>query len=199
MEDAPQRATLPDDFNFDGPGWDIPDHLLPVLLKAAEKRALDLVSDWPWVSLKELAGLLGVSASRASQVVNPLVGFGLVARPQGAGGRLALTDRGLALLAHRDRTSLGVAKKRWSIAAEDARADCDWRNVSGRNSRQLLRNIDHTAAVHAFLAAMTGQGPAPGLGSIATGPAQAGLPLLPPPGPDALGQPRRLRRAAPGR
>ena len=157
VEDAPQRATLPDDFAFDGPGWDIPDHLLPVLLKAAEKRALDLVSDWPWVSLKELAGLLGVSKPRASQVVNPLVGFGLVARPREAGGRLALTDRGLALLAHRDRTSLAVAKKRWSIAAEDDRADCDWRNVSGRNSRQLLRNLEHTAAVHAFLAALTGQ------------------------------------------
>ena len=156
-EDEPQRATLPDDFAFDGPGWDIPDHLLPVLLKSAEKRALDLVSDWPWVSLKELAGMLGVSKPRASQVVNPLVGFGLVARPREAGGRLALTDRGLALLAHRDRTSLAVAKKRWSIAAEDARADCDWRNVSGRNSRQLLRNIEHTAAVHAFLAALTGQ------------------------------------------
>ena len=119
VEDQPQRATLPEDFTFDGPGWDIPDHLLPVLLKAAEKRALDLVSDWPWVSLKELAGMLGVSQPRASQVVNPLVGFGLVARPREAGGRLALTDRGLALLARRDRTSLAVAKKRWSIAPED--------------------------------------------------------------------------------
>ena len=157
VEDEPQRATLPDDFTFDGPGWDIPDHLLPVLLKAAEKRALDLVSDWPWVLLKELAGLLGVSQPRASQVVNPLVGFGLVARPREAGGRLALTDRGLALLARRDRTSLAVAKKRWSITPENPQADCGWRNVSGRNTRQLLRNIEHTAAVHAFLAALTGQ------------------------------------------
>ena len=75
VEDEPQRATLPDDFAFDGPGWDIPDHLLPVLLKAAEKRALDLVSDWPWLAVKELAGLLGVSTPRASQVVNPLAGL----------------------------------------------------------------------------------------------------------------------------
>ena len=157
IEDEPQRATLPGDFAFDGPGWDIPDHLLPVLLKAAEKRALDLISDWPWLAVKELAGMMGVSQPRASQLVNPLEGFGLVARPRDAGGRLALTDRGLALLARRDRTSLGVAKRRWSIAAEDARAECDWRNVSGRNSRQLLRNLEHTAAVHAFLAALTGQ------------------------------------------
>ncbi len=157
VEEEPQRATVPDDFAVEGPGWDIPDHLLPVLLKAAEKRALDLVSDWPWLAIRELAGLMGVSVPRASQLVNPLEGFGLVARPREAGGRMALTDRGLALLARRDRTSLAVAKKRWSIAAEDAQADYGWRNVSGRNGRQLLRNIEHTAAVHAFLAAMTGQ------------------------------------------
>ena len=157
VEDEPQRATPPEDFTVEGPGWDIPDHLLPVLLKAAEKRSLDLVSDWPWLAVKELAGLLGVSQARASQLVNPLEGFGLAARPREAGGRLALTDRGLALLARRDRTSLGVAKKRWSIAAEDAQADYGWRNVSGRNGRQLLRNIEHTAAVHAFLAALSGQ------------------------------------------
>ena len=130
-------------------------------------------------------------------MVNPLEGFGLVARVREAGGRLALTDRGLALLARRDRTSLAVAKKRWSVAPEDAQADYDWRNVSGRNSRQLLRNLDHTAAVHAFLAATDRPGPAAGVGGVATGPAETGLPLLPPPGPDALGQPRRLRRPAP--
>ncbi len=157
VEDEPQRATLPEDFAVEGPGWSVPDHLLPVLLKAAEKRALDLVSDWPWLAVKELAGMLGVSQARASQLVNPLEGFGLAARPREAGGRLALTDRGLALLARRDRTSVGVAKKRWSIDAEDAQADYHWRNVSGRNGRQLLRNIEHTAAVHAFLAALTGQ------------------------------------------
>ena len=157
IEAEPQRATLPDDFTVEGPGWDIPDHLLPVLLKAAEKRTLDLVSDWPWVSMKELAGLLGVSQPRASQLVHPLEGFGLVARPRDAGGRLALTDRGLALLVRRDRTSLGVAKKRWSMAPQDAQAPLAWRNVSGRRSRQLLRNIEHTASVHAFIAALTGQ------------------------------------------
>ena len=85
VEAEPQRAAVPEDFAVEGPGWDIPDHLLPVLLKAAEKRALDLAFDWPWVSMKELAGLLGVSQSRASQLVNPLEGFGLVARPRDSG------------------------------------------------------------------------------------------------------------------
>ena len=75
------------------------DHLLPVFLKPAEKRALDLVSDWPWITLTDLAGLLGVSVPRATQLVNPMEGFRLVARPRHAGRRLALTDRGLTLLA----------------------------------------------------------------------------------------------------
>ena len=33
----------------------------------------------------------------------------------------------------------------------------DWRNVSGGRSRQLLRNLEHTAAVHGFLAALARQ------------------------------------------
>ena len=135
------------------------DHLLPVFLKPAEKRALDLVSDWPWITLTDLAGLLGVSVPRASQLVNPLEGFRLVARPRHAGRRLALTDRGLTLLARRDRTSVGVAKRRWSVAPEDADAPFEWRNLTGRRSRQLFRNIEHTAAVHGFLAALTAQAP----------------------------------------
>ena len=131
--------------------------MLPVLLKPAEKRALDLISDWPWITLKELAGLLDGSPQRASRIVIPLEGFGLAARPRDAGGRLALTDRGLALLARRDRTSVAVARSRWSIAPEDPEGPLEWRNVTGRRTRQLLRNIEHTAAVHGFLAALTAQ------------------------------------------
>ena len=151
------RASAPADVAVAGPGWDIPDHMLPQYLKPAEKRALDLLSDWPWIVLKDLAGLLGVSAPRASQLVNPLEGFGLVARPVAGSGRLALTDRGLAMLARRDRTSVGIAKKRWSMAPRVERPNFDWRSVPGGRSRQLLRNIEHTAAVHAFVAAVARQ------------------------------------------
>ena len=151
------RASVPADLAVEGPGWDIPAHMLPYYLKPAEKRALDLLSDWPWIVLKDLAGLLDVSAPRASQLVNPLEGFGLVARPVAGSGRLALTDRGLAMLARRDRTSVGVAKKRWSTAPRVRKTNFDWRNVSGGRSRQLLRNIEHTAAVHAFVAAVARQ------------------------------------------
>ena len=159
IEPEPQRADPPADFAVDGPGWDIPDHMLPVLLKPIEKRALDLISDWPWIALKELAGLMGVSTQRVSHGVIPLEGFGLAARPRGAGGRLALTDRGLALLARRDRTSVAVARKRWSVTLEDAEGPFEWRNVTGRRTRQLLRNTEHTAAVHGFLAALAAQAP----------------------------------------
>ena len=158
-EPEPQRVTVPEDIPDRGAAADMADHLLPVYLNPAEKRALDLVSDWPWIALGELAGLMGVSPQRASQLVNPLEGFNLVSRLPEADRRMALTDRGLSLLARRDRTSVGVAKKRWSIAVEDPRADFEWRNVAGRRGRQLLRNIEHTAAVHGFLAALTVQAP----------------------------------------
>ena len=151
VEAPPSKADMPDG---DAPDSD---HALPVLLKPAEKRALDLIYDWPWMLRTELASLLAVSERRASQLVNPLEGFGLVIRPIAGSGRLALTDRGVALLARRDRTSVGVARRRWSVAPVDADAPYDWRNVSGGRSRQLLRNVEHTGAVHAFVAALSRQ------------------------------------------
>ena len=157
VEPASQRASTPADFTVEGPGWDIPDYMLPATLKSAEKRAVELVSDWPWIALTELARLMGVSHQRASQIVIPLEIFKLVVRPTEAGGRLAITNRGLTLLARRDRTSLGVAKSRWSGAPLIPGAPFDWTAVTGRRSRQLLRHIGHTAAVHAFIAHLAAQ------------------------------------------
>ena len=151
-EEGPlSRASLPGDLAADA------HRALPALLKPAEKRALDLLADWPWMLQKDLAGLLGVSETRISRLVNPLQGFGLAARIPAAGGRLALTDRGLAFLARRDRASVGVARRRWSVNPIDHARPVDWRNVSGGRSRQLLRNLEHTAAVHGFLAALARQ------------------------------------------
>ncbi len=157
VEHEPQRASIPADLTVAGPGWAVPDYLLPATLRPAEKRAVDLVSDWPWISLKDLAGMLGVSHQRASQVVIPLEALKLVVRHPETGGRLALTDRALALLARRDRTSLSMATGRWSAAPLFPGAPFDWTNIAGGRSRQLLRNLEHTAAVHSFLAAMTSQ------------------------------------------
>ena len=150
-EEPPSQAFLPGDIAADAT------RALPALLKPAEKRALDRLADWPWLLQKDLAGLLGVSETRVSRLMNPLEGFGLVTRSPAFGGRLALTDRGLGFLARRDRASVGVARKRWSVNPIDDAKPVDWRNVSGGRSRQLLRNLDHTAAVHGFLAALAGQ------------------------------------------
>ena len=187
---------LPPDIDEHEPGGDVPDYLLPALLRPAEKRALDLLHDWPWLGLPDLAGLLGVSRPRASQVVAALESFGLVVRTHVSGRSLALTDVGLAMLARRDRTAVGGAKKRWSAAPEDAE---DWRSVAGRRSRQLLRDIEHTTAVHGFIAALADSGPRPGLGDRPARSAHQGLPLLPALRRQALHPPRRLRRPGEGR
>ena len=148
------RVSMPPDTDERTPGGDASDYLLPALLKPAEKRALDLISDWPWLALRDLAGLLGVSRPRVSQLVAALEGFGLVVRSTASGRRLAVTDLGLGMLARRDRAAVGQARKRWSAAPTDSG---DWRAVSGRRSRQLLRDMEHTAAVHGFIAGLATQ------------------------------------------
>ena len=149
-EEPPSQAVLPHDS-------ETAVNALPILLAPAGKRALDLLADWPWLSRRELASLLNVSEPRASQLAVSLEGHGLVARPEGAGGRLALSDAGLALLARRDRASVSAARKRWSVAPLDEDEPLHWRNVSGGRSRQLLRNLDHTTAVHGFIDALAAQ------------------------------------------
>ena len=161
-EPPPLRATPPRNVDTDFTEKSAPAWLLPALLKPAGKLALDLVSDWPWIAPQHLRLLMGVSQGRLSQVLLPLADAGLVERVSRQGQRLALTDRGLALLARRDRASVGVARKRWSASATNPRKQRDWRNVSGRRSRQLLRNIEHTDAVHGFLAALVEQAPSLG-------------------------------------
>ena len=161
-EREPARAALPPD-DLDAaaaartPGW-----LLPARLGPAGKRTLDLVADWPWIAPRDLAALLGCSRARASRLVVSLEALGLVARVPAAGGRLAATDRGLAVLARRDRTAVGLARGRWSPAPLDSGVPGGWRDVRGRNSRQLLRHLDHTAAVHDFIASLAEQARAEG-------------------------------------
>ena len=157
VEPEPHRADLPSQLEIKASNGTSADHLLPIILKSAEKRALDFVSDWPWISPKHLAGLMGVSEPRISQTLNPLEGLGLAVRHRNVQGRITLTDRGIALLARRDRTSVGLAKRRWSSATLDQAGPISWQTVVGRVSRQLLRNIQHTDAVHGFLAALTSQ------------------------------------------
>ena len=156
-ESEPMRATIPEGILLDGAGKNTPGWLLPALLKPAEKRVLDLLHDWPGIAPDHARGLLGVSRARLHEIMAPLFEAGLVGRIAIAGRRLALTDRGLALLARRDRTSVGAARKRWSVDPIDAGASLVWRNVSGRRTRELLRNVEHTTAVHAFMSSLAKQ------------------------------------------
>ena len=162
-EPPPRRSRPPDDLDPAEACPDIPGWMLPMLLKPSEKRALDLLFDWPWLTDECLGGLLGVRQTRLYQVLEPLKTQGLVdVAPMEGYRSLALTNRGLGILARRDRAAVGVARQRWSIAPVDPTAPLTWRNLSGSRSRQLLRNLEHTQAVHWFLAALAVQSRAMG-------------------------------------
>ena len=163
VEPRPSRVLVPDDLeaacdSTDRPGFRLGQVLLPTLLRPSEKRTLDTLHDWPWIACEDLAAILGVTRQRLSQVVRRLDGFGLLSRVDGIRPRrLALSDVGLALLARRDRAAVGAARKRWSVEPTNSEVPLSWRNVSGAGSRSLLRNIEHTEAVHRFIAGLAGQ------------------------------------------
>ena len=150
-EEPRRRAIVPRDI---GPRDPRADWMLPAALGAAQKGALGLIGDWPWLAPADLGALLGVSTRRVGQLLQTLARAALVER---VAGRLVLSDRGLALLARRDRSAANLARRRWSARPLDPDAPPAWRNVAGRRSRQLLRTIDHTAAVHGFAAALARQ------------------------------------------
>jgi len=157
------RSSPPDDLLVPAPGQDVPGYLLPAFLKPGDKRMLDRISEWPWIAPADLGGLMGLSDSGVSRLTARLHRFGLVSRADlGGSRRLALSDRGLAMLARRDRASVASALRRWSVEPMDPGSPVTWRNVSGARSRHLARHIDHTGAVHAFMAALVRQAGASG-------------------------------------
>ena len=147
------RTRPPGDLWVVDAGAGTPLHHLPALLTPARKRALDLIADWPWITPAQLAGFLGTSERLAPSFVQTLEGFGLVECFEiDRRRRLAASDRGLALLAKRERISVGLSNERFSVALRNPLEPLHWRNVAGRRTRQLLRNLEHTDGVHAFLA-----------------------------------------------
>jgi len=162
-EIASRHEPLGADLDLEAAGDAPPGFLLPVLLKPSEKRALDLLFDWPWLAPPHLGALMGVGQTRLYQMLERLIGLGLAVKPADGERRLlALTDAGLTLAARRDRSSVGAARRRWSVSPVDPNAPPGWRNVSGSRSRQLLRNLEHTQAVHRFLAELATQAPTRG-------------------------------------
>jgi len=162
IEPSPRGAQFPDSLEI-GRDARAPDWMLPAQLKPAQKRTLDLIGDWPWIRADHLAALLGVARRRVSTLTAELERLDLIASPRIEGKRrFVLSDRGLALLARRDRASVGAARKRWSAGLTEPEGPLEWRNRRGRRTRQLLRNLIHTEAVHGFLAALANQAHANG-------------------------------------
>jgi len=157
------RLSPPDDLVAPPSGKDVPGHMLPIVLKPSDKHMLECLSKWPWITPADLGGLLNLSDSGVSRLTVRLSRFGLVSRADLGGSlRLALSDRGLAMLARRDRTSVATALRRWSVEPMNPGAPVTWRNVSGARTRHLARHIDHTTAVHRFMAALVRQAGASG-------------------------------------
>ena len=154
------RQSLPDDGELHRieDDDDVADHLLPVMLKTAEKRMLDCLADWPMITVEDLSGILGLSDSRTWRLAARLNRLDLVAPIHLAGQRrFALSDGGLFLLARRDRVSVGAAVRRWSVEPMDDESPSSWRDLPGARSRPLARTIEHTQAVHRFMAALERQ------------------------------------------
>ena len=57
---------------------------------------------------------------------------------------------------------MGTARRRWSVTPSDGEVTTSWRNIPGGRSRQFLRNVEHTDAVHWFLAVLARQAHAQG-------------------------------------
>ncbi len=156
--DLRARASAPAVLGFDRTQEAVPAWLLPARLSPTDKAALDIIFDWPWTSADHLAALLDVRRSRVFEVLRRLAVSGLAVRRKIHGrSRLAVSDLGITAIGRRDRVSVGALKKRWSPSVEEYEDPEDWRSVEGRRSRQLLRNIDHTEAVHSFVARLARQ------------------------------------------
>ena len=155
--------------------------MLPSVLKPAEKRALDLIADWPWLSPPHLGALIELERSRLAEVIARLgvLGLGaqcaLVQRQR----RLVLTDRALAMIARRDRASVGAARSRWS-AAPGQRSKTGALSLAGA-AASCSGTPSTTGAVHWFIAVLASAGALPISGDRPARPAPPRVPLLPPP------------------
>ena len=134
------------------------DYLLPLALDAGGKRVMDVIALWPLVSLADLKDLMGVSRARTLQLLERPLRLGLVQRIRHDGRtRYVLGDRGLAFHARRDRLAVPMALRRWSPSRSGPESPLSWQSVRGSRTRQLARHMNHTVAVHSFMAAISRQ------------------------------------------
>ena len=148
------RVTMPDDVSAATDLGKASAHLLPATLHSADKRVLDMIADWPCIRIENLSHLIDLNPTSLSHILGRLREGRLLNRFYVNDIRLALSDRGLGLLARRDRASVGMARRRWSISETGEELSHFWHEVPGRRARQLLRHVGHTDAVHSYLASM---------------------------------------------
>ena len=147
-----------------------------------------------WASRLDLAGLIGVSTRRVSQLTERLEEFGLLSQANAQGTRrLALSDRALALLARRDRASVGTARRRLERCAPGPEAPLTWRNVSGSRAASCSAT-SNTPAQCTGSSALCRDRPAPPVGRWCSSIRPAGPPATSATRHFALGKARRLRR-----
>ena len=146
------QSSLPLPLSFASALATVPSHLLPSALTPADKRALEMIADWPGITTANLRTLLGLKPPWFSQITRRLRQADLVRTTSLNGRRLVPSDRALGMLARGDRSSVAIARRRWSAGNSASEKTVDWRAVPGRRLRQLLRHMTHTDAVHSYLA-----------------------------------------------
>ena len=122
---------------------------LSTQLTRTEKRALDLLADWPFSTTDQLAGLMGgVTRRRANQVSHSLRTRSLVQRePDG----YVLTDESLTYLARRDRAAVGPTLDRWTPQRSDDKV------YFGSALRALASQADHQRGITEFAAMLSAE------------------------------------------
>lgn len=159
------------------------------LVPRSSKSALAALSDWPLIRQ-----VLGVRRRQFYFIREQLLKNRLVLAlqlPNAEGRRLALSDTGIRALAYRDRSDVATALRHWSATPAGEKV------VSGAKLRQLARAIEHTDAVHNFLARLVAEARATrGATLVAITP--QGRPLLPVRGQDSRHTSRRRGRSQAG-
>ena len=146
-----RRLKVPGPLSYAGEAP--PRHMLATMLSTSEKTVLSLLYEWPWLRQGHIPSMLGITPGHVSTVISRLSRFRLVADRAGRlETTLALSDQALRYIAQKDRIPVHLTLRRWSTAPIDPTAPFHWRNVVGTRARQLLRDMEHTEAVHDFLA-----------------------------------------------
>ena len=130
-----------------------PNGHLTFQLQGAHKHSLDLLLDWPLVTPRHFADLLGISPRRLRQILIDLHrDHSLVTCPldNQDPARYTLSDTGLEYLAFRDRTGRPGALSRWSVSPDPLTGR--WR---GTRVRRLASELAHTDAVLTIVAKLS--------------------------------------------